>query len=239
MRPNSTIYKIHTNCIVCNADKKTLNEKITANCAICKQEFEADTVCENNHYVCHTCRQKAAREEIIHHCLTSGHTDPYRLMLELMKLPSVAMHGPEHHLLLTASLLTAFCSVKGRSDLALLLEEANNRSFQVPGGACGNWGICGAAIGAGIFSSLISKSSPYAKDEWKLSGQLTARCADSISRQGGPRCCKRDTFTAFLDAADFCNKQFETDFMIPESIECPFYVNNKECKGKNCRFFCN
>jgi len=39
MRQINTIYKIHANCIVCNADKKTLDEKITANCTICKQEF--------------------------------------------------------------------------------------------------------------------------------------------------------------------------------------------------------
>lgn len=230
-------HKINLTCSICHADKHPLQEEVTAKCDVCNQEFEADTTCENKHFVCHLCRQKAARGEIIKHCLESAQTDPFELMLELMKLPGVAMHGPEHHLLLTASLLTAFYNVFERNNLSEALEEADRRSIQVPGGACGNWGICGAAIGAGIFNSILTESSPFAGDEWKSCGQLTAKCAGAISEQGGPRCCKRDSFIAFREAAMECNKKFNTDFKIPESIECQFFVNNKECKGRKCPFF--
>jgi len=237
MKQSQKLHKVKIKCLVCKSDKLNLDEEIAVKCNLCKQEFEADTTCENNHYVCHTCRQKAAREEIIRYCLASKQADPYSLMLELMKLPDTAMHGPEHHLLLPAALLTALCNTKGRTDLAALLEEANNRSLQVPGGACGNWGICGAAIGAGIFSSIIIESSPYAEKEWKSCGQLTSKCANAISKQGGPRCCKRDSYTALKEAIIYCNKQLKTDFSIPGPIECRFYANNKECKGKKCQFF--
>lgn len=237
MKQNAKLHKVKLKCLVCGADKLPLDEEISAICDVCGEKLEADTTCENGHYVCHMCRQKAAREEMIQYCLTSKQTDPYTLLLELMKLPATAMHGPEHHLLLTAALLTALCNVKGRTDLAALLEEANARSLQVPGGACGNWGVCGAAIGAGIFSSIVIESSPYAESEWKSCGQLTSKCANAISKQGGPRCCKRDSYTAFLEAIAYCNKKFKTDFNIPDTIECRFFINNEECKGKKCRFF--
>lgn len=237
MNQNPKLHRVKLTCPVCKADKLTLDEEIAGKCSLCGQEFEADTTCKNNHYICHICRQKAAREEIIRYCLANKQTDPYSLMLELMKLPDTAMHGPEHHLLFPAALLTSLCNAKGRTDLAVLLEEANNRSIQVPGGACGSWGICGAAIGAGIFSSIIAESSPYAEKEWKSCGQLTSRCASAISKQGGPRCCKRDSYTALKEAIPYCNKRFKTNFTIPGPIKCQFYIGNKECKGKKCQFF--
>ena len=230
------LHSVHLSCAVCGDEKLPLDEKAVYVCDICGQAFEADTTCRGGHFVCGTCRQKAARREIVGYCLESRQTDPYDLTQALMKLPGVAMHGPEHHLLLTAALLTAYCNATGRDPLPQLLEEADRRSIQVPGGACGLWGICGAAVGAGIYASILSGSSPYAEEEWKTSGQLTARCADAISKQGGPRCCKRDCFTALKEAVVYSNEQLHTDFGAPDRT-CLFYVNNRECKGKDCPFF--
>ena len=236
MKKKSPLHKVQPKCLVCGSDKVLFEEAAVHICDICGQAFEADSTCKSGHFVCHTCRQKAARQVIIAHCLTSKQRDPYILMLELMKLPRMAMHGPEHHLLLTATLLTAYCNTMGRIDLPELLEEANARSMQVPGGACGFWGVCGAAIGAGIFTSIITGASPYAEEEWKTSGQMTAGCAAAISKQGGPRCCKRDSFIALKEAIYYCNKYLNTDFFVPD-ISCQFYANNQECKGKACPFF--
>jgi DNA-directed RNA polymerase subunit RPC12/RpoP len=236
MKKDSELHRVQLKCPVCGADKIPLDIEAVYVCDICGQSFEADTTCQNGHFVCHDCRQKAARQEIIRYCLAGKHLDPYNLTIELMQLPNTAMHGPEHHLLLTAALLTTYCNTLGRDDLPELLEEANDRSMQVPGGACGYWGICGAAIGAGIFLSLVSEASPFAVEEWKVSGQLTAKCAAAISGQGGPRCCKRDSFSALKEAVTFCNQNLNTSFGYPD-ITCQFYPNNQECKGKGCQFF--
>ena len=146
------------------------------------------------------------------------------------------MHGPEHHLLLTAALLTAYCNTKDRDDLAVLLEEANKRSIQVPGGACGFWGICGAAIAAGIFLSIVTEASPFTEDTWGMSGQLTAKSGATIAALGGPRCCKRDTFLSLKEAIKFSNDYLQTDFGI-QDITCYFFQNNKECKRRKCPYF--
>ncbi|MDL2226003.1 DUF5714 domain-containing protein [Eubacteriales bacterium OttesenSCG-928-M02] len=231
-------FKIEAKCLICAEDKVPLKEEVTATCDLCGETFQADSTCVNGHYVCHMCRQKAAREGIIKYCQTSEHTQPYPLLLELMKLPGVAMHGPEHHLLLTAALLTAYCNEKGKQkELAEYLDEANSRSIGVPGAACGFWGICGAAIGSGIYMSILTEASPYAEVEWKAVGQCTVRCADAVSKEGGPRCCKRDSFLSMMEAIEHSNNILGTHFEAPEDIRCTFYPNNEECKQRACPFF--
>lgn len=232
--------KLKPKCTVCDMDKIFFEEDVVEvkNCYICGIEFEADSTCDNTHYVCHMCRQKDAREAIISHCLQSDEKQPYPLMLELMELPEIAIHGPEHHLLLTAALLTAYFNENdSSSDLPDMLDEANQRSMHVPGGACGAWGICGAAIGSGIYMSIITESQPLAAEEWQITGQLTARCANAVSHEGGPRCCKRDSFLSIIETIEYSNDILNTRFDAPDHITCEFYPNNKECKLKDCPFF--
>lgn len=231
-------YKLQPRCLLCGADTLFFEEEVTKTCQLCGEAFDASSTCDGGHYVCHTCRQSAAREAIIAHCLESGHQQPHPLMLELMQLPRVAMHGPEHHLLLTAALLTAYCNEKGsQADLPGYLAEANERSMAVPGGACGFWGVCGAAIGCGIYASILTEADPYTEKEWKTAGQLTARCASTVSGQGGPRCCKRDSFLSFMEAAAYSNEALGTHFAVPQDMGCGFYPNNEECKRLECPFF--
>lgn len=231
-------FKIQLKCPICGEDKIFLEDEIQKTCDLCGEEFEANSTCENQHYICHSCRQKEAREAIIEHCLESGHTQPYPLVIELMQLPKTAMHGPEHHLLLTAALLTAYCNEKEQQvKLPDYLAEANERSMSVPGGACGFWGICGAAIGSGIYVSILTKANPFAKEEWKAVGQLTACCANAISGEGGPRCCKRDGFLSLIETVKYSNELLGTHFIVPDDILCDFYPNNDECRGKACPFF--
>ncbi|MDL2324142.1 DUF5714 domain-containing protein [Ruminococcaceae bacterium OttesenSCG-928-A16] len=232
--------KLEPKCPVCGQNKFYFEEdvELTKPCDICGVAFEADASCENGHHVCHTCRQKSARQAMIAHCLKSSCQQPYPLVLELMKLPEVAMHGPEHHLLLTAALLTSYCNEKGRQpDLPAFLAEADERSMEVPGGACGFWGICGAAIGSGIYISIVTGANPYAGAEWKASGQLTAQCGSAVACQGGPRCCKRDTFLSLKEAAPYSNTLLDTHFIVPEDYTCEFYPSNEDCKRLDCPFF--
>ena len=230
-------HRIKIECPICGEERLPLPEPKAKACEICHKPYEADSVCTNHHFVCHMCRQKAVRDKIMAHCLQSEATDPFALEKELMKLPGVLMHGPEHHLLTTAALLTAYANQTGRTDLAGLLGTANNRTIEVPGAACGFWGICGAAIGAGIFISILTETGPLSTDTWKTTGQLTARCADVISAQGGPRCCKRDSFLSLREAIKYSNEIFQAGFSLPEDMTCEFYINNRECKGKACEFF--
>ena len=96
--------------------------------------------------------------------------------------------------------MTAYKNAGGDIDLETALVEMMRRGKSVPGGACGFWGACGAAISSGMFISIISKSTPLAQEPWGLSNRMTARSLDEIGKIGGPRCCKRDSYLSLLSA---------------------------------------
>ena len=230
-------YKIKAQCPLCGEETRELSQPHTQICSVCRNSYEAYSDCQNKHFVCNMCRQKAVREKIIRHCMKSAKENPFELQRDLMQIPGVLMHGPEHHLLTTAALLTAYANKKNRRDLEKLLHEADRRTIQVPGAACGFWGVCGAAVGAGVFISILTETGPLSTDTWRTTGQLTAKCADVISAQGGPRCCKRDSFLSLRETLQYSNEILDAGFDVPKKIICEFYVNNRECKGRACEFF--
>ena len=81
----------------------------------------------------------------------------------------------------------------GREAFEEALEEMRARGSEYPGGACGLWGCCGAAVSTGIFMSIITKATPLTGNSWRLSNEMTSRALGAVARLGGPRCCKRDS----------------------------------------------
>jgi hypothetical protein len=154
-----------------------------------------------------------------------------------MEHPSISMHGPEHHFLVPAVLLTAYNRVKPGSNLPVQLKQARQRAEGVRGGSCGFCGNCGAAVGTGIFISLITGTTPLSKATWQLCNRMTAESLLSIAEHGGPRCCKRDTFLALQSADAFLQKEFDTRLEMPDSITCDFSPRNKECLKEGCPFY--
>lgn len=170
-------------------------------------------------------------------CLTMDSKNPLVVLEELMKLPSCHMHGPEHHVLVGSALLTAFSNAGGQipGGLSVALGEMCSRGEQVPGGACGQWGACGAAISAGIFMSLVVASSPLAGPEWKLPNQMTAAALGAIGSCGGPRCCKRDSYLALSAAVTFVREQLQVDMEWTKPA-CSRSPLNQQCLGSSCPF---
>lgn len=146
------------------------------------------------------------------------------------------MHGPEHHIIVGAALLTAYHNAGGKVDLNKSLIEIIRRGKQVPGGACGNWGACGAALSAGMFVSIVTGNSPFATEAWHLSNLATAEALHSISQHGGPRCCKRDSYKALQSTTQFVKRELGVD-MGNGPITCTRSANNKQCLGNACPYF--
>jgi len=146
-------------CLVCGKPLVYYFTSDLRTCALCGGEFEALTVCEDGHYVCDKCHASAAPQflEILRN---SDERDPGKLFRQIMALEEVHMHGPEHHPIVAGIMLTVYRNNGGGIDLAAALDEAAVRGGQVPGGTCGAWGACGAAIGAGIYASILTGSSP-------------------------------------------------------------------------------
>lgn len=226
--------KNFNDCLICGAPLEYLTQDIEMECAICHKRELSKTRCVHGHYVCNDCHTQGM-DVIWSICLSETSKSPIVILDEMMSQPFCHMHGPEHHVMVGAALLTAYKNAGGRIDLHKALEEMRNRGKQVPGGACGFWGACGAGISAGMFVSIVTGSTPLAKEAWGLSNQMTGRALQAIGEVGGPRCCKRDSHIAIMTAIDFVKEKLGVE-MEKEKIVCAWSVHNSECIGSRCPF---
>ena len=222
-------------CLICKAPLEYLNEDILMECAICHKKELSKTRCVNGHYVCNECHTKGI-DSIFGVCLSETSKNPVEILNKMMNLPFCHMHGPEHHIMVGAALLTAYKNAGGDIDLPKTLTEMKNRGGSVPGGACGFWGACGAGISSGMFVSIISSSTPLAGEPFGLSNRMTAKSLDAIGTVGGPRCCKRDSYLSILQAVDFVRETLSVEMEKTIPV-CRRSAKNNQCIGKRCPFF--
>ncbi|MBR4990005.1 MAG: SAM-dependent methyltransferase [Oscillospiraceae bacterium] len=221
-------------CLICNALLEYLEEDILMECAICHRQEYSKTRCVNGHYVCSECHTKGM-DSIIGFCLRTDSKNPIEIIEAMMSMPFCHMHGPEHHVMVGAALLTAYHNAGGDIDLSKALSEMYARGKQVPGGVCGFWGACGAGISTGIYMSILTKANPLAGEAWSLSNAMTSRALGRISRHGGPRCCKRDSYLAILEAVEFTKEHFGIE-MERADVTCSRAHLNNQCLKGNCPF---
>lgn len=224
-------------CLICGAPLKYSEHDELMECAICHKKENSKTACENGHYICNECHTQGM-DSILGLCLAEKSKDPIYIIKNLMDLPFCHMHGPEHHVLVGSALLTACKNAGGDIDLPKALSEMQARGKKVPGGACGFWGACGAGISAGMFVSIVTGSTPLAVKEWQLSNYMTAGALGAIAANGGPRCCKRNSYLAIINAVAFSKKYLDVEMEIKlSSIRCTHSAQNNQCIGKRCPFF--
>ncbi|PLW95109.1 MAG: SAM-dependent methyltransferase [Marinilabiliales bacterium] len=227
----------NNNCITCGAELVYTNETRHSQCVICGKDFEVNVTCSNGHYICDTCHSHDSGELIRTVCAGTSQTDPVLLADQIMKMPALKMHGPEHHILVPAVLVATYCNITGREkERAALVATAVKRSSVIPGGFCGFQGACGAGIGTGVAVSVVTGSTPVATKSWSLSNKMTAGALNVIADHGGPRCCKRDVFLAIRYAAEFFQRHFDVHIPVSEP-QCSFSALNRECRQKACPFY--
>lgn len=181
-------------------------------------------------------------EMIIRHCMDfyeRGRIDIIGMQQEIMDLPEIPMHYPYHHFIVPAVLLTAadMCSEKSADVLYEHLTVACERAKNVLGGFCGFYGACGAGVGAGIFYSIYTGSTPVSEDTWAQCNRATADALHRISEIPGPRCCKRCSFMALMSAADSFRRDYGIEFDVDTKVQCHYSHRNIDCKGTDCPFF--
>ncbi len=221
-------------CLICKAPLEYLPADEPMECAICHRRENSRTRCIHGHYVCDGCHT-AGLDSIIGLCLEETSRDPAAILEKMMALPFCHMHGPEHHVMVGAALLTAYRNAGGGLDLEPALAEMVSRGRSIPGGTCGFWGACGAGISSGIFVAIITKSTPLAREPFALAHRMTAKSLGAIGEVGGPRCCKRDSYLSILSAVGFVRENFGVEMEEPE-IVCAHSAKNNQCIGKRCPF---
>jgi len=203
-------------------------------CAICHKKEMSRTHCINGHYVCSDCHTQGM-DSIFGLCLSETSRNPIAVLEKMMAMPFCHMHGPEHHVMVGAALLTAYKNAGGEVDLPNALREMYRRGKEVPGGACGFWGACGAGVSAGQFLAIVTASTPLAVEPWSLSNRMTAKALERIGSNGGPRCCKRDSYLSILAAIDFVAEHLNVH--LEKTLPgCTRSHLNNQCIGNRCPF---
>lgn len=221
-------------CLICGSPLEYLKEDTLMECSVCHQWKLSKARCTAGHFVCDECHSGGV-DEIFNVCLSETSKNPVTVMNRLMRLPFCHMHGPEHHVMVGAALLTACRNAGGELDLRKALAEIRSRGGSVPGGACGFWGACGAGVSSGMFVSIVTGSTPLSDKAFALSHKMTARSLNAIGDVGGPRCCKRDSYLSILEAVAFARDHLGVS-METDEVVCEFASGNNQCIGKRCPF---
>lgn len=222
-------------CLICKAPLVYLETGEQMECAICHKTEMSKTRCQHGHYVCDACHTSGL-DEVLGICLEEKSKNPIYILEKMMSADSCHMHGPEHHVMVGAALLTAYQNAGGAVALPAALSEMCMRGKQVPGGACGFWGACGAGLSAGMYMAIITQSTPLAKEAWGLSNRMTGRALTAIGECGGPRCCKRDSYLAIREAVAFTAEALGVQMDLDE-VACTRSERNNQCLKEGCPFY--
>lgn len=236
----TNISKYRNDCMICGKELVYQEEYKEVECAYCHNKFKSNVTCSDGHYICDTCHSMDAVSLIENYCKTTNKTNPMEMAVELMKNPAINIHGPEHHFLVPAVLLTSYYNQLNKEDEKVKkLAVAKMRAKDVKGGFCGYYGNCGAAVGTGIYVSIISGSSPLSKEPWSLANLMTGTALIRMAKIGGPRCCKRNSFTAIMEAAKFTEEHFNVKLFDYENYNpiCSFNKENRECLKTKCPYY--
>ncbi len=174
---------------------------------------------------------------IVDFCMHENSDDPIVIFGRAAKQDFVRMHGPEHHVLDGACLLTAFCRAGGKlPDLRAALEKLTQEGMRMPGAVCGLWGVCGAVMSIGAALAIIDGTGPLSTDgSWGSHMLYTSEALRRLAAIGGPRCCKRDAFAAMEAAIDYVEKHCAVH-MKRHAAVCDFYPQNAQCLGRKCPY---
>ena len=176
-------------------------------------------------------------ERIVADCLQEKSSNPIEIFNRIAEKDYIRIHGPEHHVLDGVAILTAFANAGGSIDLKKAFEELVKRGSQMPGATSGQWGVCGAVSSMGAALSIIDGTGPLSTDSsWGEHMRFTSAALSALADVGGPRCCKRDAYLAFLKAVDFINARYDVE-LEKSDIKCGFSKNNQQCIKGRCPFY--
>ena len=222
-------------CLICRQPLEYLEEDVLMECAVCHKKESSKTRCIQGHYVCSECHTQGM-DSIIGLCLHEHSKNPIKIIDKMMAMPFCHMHGPEHHVMVGAALLTAYHNAGERWSFGRLCRRCTAAEKRFPEEPVVFGGACGAGISTGMYLSIVTKSTPLAEKEWGLSNQMTARALQKIGEAGGPRCCKRDSYLSIIEAVRFTEEKLGVHMEIKE-FSCTRSDRNNQCIQKACPFY--
>lgn len=225
--------KHQSGCMVCGSEISYVNHDQDGDCYYCGGVKKTNTACANGHFVCDDCHQKDGLSALRLICLETREQDMAALLKKIRHHPAIPMHGPEHHAMVPGIILATYRNRGGKIGKETILTGIE-RGSKVPGGVCGFWGSCGAAVGVGIGFSVVLEATPLTPKSRQLVQSITAEVLMKISQIRGARCCQRETVTALKEAARLSRGVLPVSLLAEEMIRCGQYDKNKECIRQQC-----
>jgi len=220
-------------CLLCGAELLYFDVDRSLSCFYCGRSLPANTQCVNGHFVCDSCHSADAVGIIRQVCLNSREADAVVLMQTIRSHPHFRIHGPEHHSLVPAVILTALRnSGDDISDEQIL--TGIQRGQTIAGGACAFLGACGAAIGVGIAFSVLTAATPYDGEKRQTVQQVTRKALGEIASYDAPRCCQRDSWLAIQAASRILEEKLGKFLKADRALACEQFPQNKECILNRC-----
>ena len=228
--------KFQQDCMLCGKPLVYLEKEIPKSCVFCGNEYPANAVCEQGHFVCDHCHGKDMVDVVKHICTHTDATDMIELMNQLRSHPSFPLHGPEHHFAVPGVITAVYRNLGGditNSDITMAIDRGRG----VPGGVCAFWGTCGAAVGAGIALGVILKSTPLKPKARQIVQQVSEAIIHDLNRIEAARCCQREVWTTFKTLARLSKTYLPLALKAQGDVQCRQQGKNRECIRQACPYF--
>ena len=224
-----------TNCAVCGQPLVYATDPQEVSCSFCGGKDRSLIYCPAGHYVCDACHSRSAIDALKQILATTKERDPGAILEQPMAHPSVPVDGPEHHIMVPAAIVAAVKNAGYAADDALIAKTID-RASKVPGGWCGSYGDCGAAVGVGLAVSVITGATPLTGKPRTLAMGATAY---SLSRMldDQPRCCKRASRTAMSAAIHYLRDRLGIELPYARPAPCSYTKKNAECSREKCPYY--
>ena len=226
-----------SDCGVCGLPLVYATGSVTKSCSFCGKEEKALIYCPAGHFICDSCHSRAALDVLRQVLASSTSTDPAAIIEQVMGHPSVPLHGPEHHSIVPGAIVAAVRN-SGYPLKDGSVEKALERAGKVPGGWCGLYGDCGAAVGVGIAVSVITGATPLTGKPRTLAMSATSLALSRMLDEQ-PRCCKRASRIAIAAGVEFLRDRLDINLASGAGVACTYSSRNKECSRVKCAFFGN
>ncbi len=220
-------------CMCCGKELLYFSERWEMTCHYCGQTRLGDGCCHEGHFVCNHCHQENGLEVIRSICTTTREQDMIKLLTIIRNHSSIPMHGPEHHAMIPGILLACYRNCGGEISSKDILTGIN-RGADVPGGICGFWGACGAAIGIGIGVATIFSATPLTPGPRQLAQEFSGRILTTLAGRKAGRCCQRETYMALTETARLSSELLPLSLKAEAELHCDQYLKNKECIRAQC-----
>lgn len=220
-------------CMICGESLVYWGKTTSQRCDICGETFQSNVNCAKGHYVCDDCHRGDTLDHMEALLVKSTETNPILLADRVFHLPTMKMHGPEHHSMVPAVIETAHQNLLGIRDPDKI-RETINRGKDIKGGSCGYHGTCGACVGTGIAESVHLGAKPSSKEERGSAMRATGSALLAISEFGGPLCCKRDSIASIENYMQNSDRFADSE---PAAYLCSFSKYNKGCLTIECPYF--